>query len=86
MKHDMNLTASARAILAAGQHLRHKDAGDGIEILSRKLADMADASIKRMQQTEEKVAELNGSLIELAQKSARMAGGGFGIFRDEAAT
>lgn len=85
MKHDMNLTASARAIIAAGQHLRQKDAGDRIEILSRKLADMADASIKRMAQTEEKVNELNGQLIELAQKSARM-GGSFGGFRDEPTT
>lgn len=76
MKHDKNLTASARAILAAGKHLRRKDAGDDpVELLSRKIADLTDASVKRIEKAEEKMAELSGSVIELAQKAARGGGG-----------
>lgn len=43
---------------------------------------MADLSIKRMEQTEQSVAELKGSLMELTRKSERAAGG----FRDEPTT
>lgn len=75
--HDPNLTPSARAILAAGAHLRRKDAGDPFEVLTKKFGDHADATIRRIAEADQRIAETGERLAYLEQKTeaGRYAGG-----------
>lgn len=75
--HDPNLTPSARAILAAGAHLRRKDAGDPFEVLTKKFGDHADATIRRIAEADQRIAETGERLAHLEQKTeAAQYGGG----------
>lgn len=79
MKHDTRLTAAAAALLAAGAHLRTRDDGGPLDVLSRKIADMTDASIKRIEAVEEKAKHIDGDLFDIHQRLAARghSGGSF---------
>ncbi|WP_218153062.1 phage major capsid protein [Tranquillimonas alkanivorans] len=74
--HDKTLTASARALLAAGKHLQKKDGEDPFEILTKKFGDHTDEVIRRIGKTDEAMTEVKEQVTALEQKMARGGGGG----------
>jgi HK97 family phage major capsid protein len=75
-KHDKTLSASTKAILAAGRHLQTKDAGDPFEMLTKKFGDLTDETLKRIGKTDEQLAEVSEVLNSMGQKMARGGGDG----------
>lgn len=71
-----HLTASARAILAAGQHLSKKDGVDPFAILTKKFGDHADETIKQLTETRQDVNGLRARFDDMEQKMARDGGSG----------
>lgn len=74
MKHDMHMTASARAILAAGRHLQRKSGDDVLDILAQKFGAHTDEVARQMKSIQSDVAGVRAHLTEVEQKAAR--GGG----------
>lgn len=72
-----HLTRSAAALLAASKHLQRKDAGDDpFELLTKRFGEHAAATLRRLEETDGKMAGLQGHLMELEQSAARGGGGG----------
>ncbi|MGC9445991.1 hypothetical protein [Cereibacter johrii] len=67
-------TASARALLAAGQHLSRKDGGDALDLITRKFGEHTDEVIRRIGAFEEKQQDLAARMVEVEQKGARRRG------------
>ncbi|SNS51098.1 hypothetical protein SAMN05421763_10232 [[Luteovulum] sphaeroides subsp. megalophilum] len=67
-------TASARALLAAGQHLCRKDGGDALDLITRKFGEHTDEVIRRIGAFEEKQQDLAARMVEVEQKGARRRG------------
>ncbi|WP_026613404.1 phage major capsid protein [Ensifer aridi] len=82
--HSIPLTRQARALLAAGAHLRKKDAGgadDIFEQLSVKFGEHAATVLKRIGDADEKMAGFAARLLDIEQRAARAdhyGGGGSG--------
>jgi len=76
MKHDMHLTASARAILAAGAHLQRKS-GDALDVLADKFGNHAEEVARQMKSINTKVGDLQAAVDQAntAMAAAEMAGG-----------
>lgn len=72
---DKNISAAAKALVNAGQHLRTKDAGDPFDLLSKKFGDLTDETLKRIGQTDTKLDAITEELSTFEQKMARAAGG-----------
>ena len=64
-------TQSARALLAAGQHLQRKDAGDPIDMIARKFGEHTDEVHRQLKATAQKVDGLDAMLREVEQKASR---------------
>lgn len=64
--HQKHLTTSARALIAAGEHLRQKDGGDAMDIIAKNFTDHADATTKRF-------AALDKRTDDLERKANRAA-------------
>ena len=75
MKHDMHLTASARAILAAGRHLQRKAGDDVLDILAERFGAHTDEVARQMESIRTDVKGVRAVLTEVEQKAAR--GGGY---------
>lgn len=75
MKHDMMLTASARAILAAGKHLQRKSGDDVLDVLAQKFGTHTDEVARQMKSIRDDVAGVRAVMSEIEQKGAR--GGGY---------
>ncbi len=73
--HHKNLTP-IKAVIAAGQHLRTKDAGDPFDLLTKKFGDLTDETLRRIDETDGGVAEVKETLMALDQKMSRMGNGG----------
>ncbi|QCP86508.1 phage major capsid protein [Cereibacter sphaeroides] len=67
-------TASACALLAAGQHLSRKDGGDALDLITRKFGEHTDEVIRRIGAFEEKQQDLAARMVEVEQKGARRRG------------
>ncbi len=72
---DKNMSAAAKALVNAGQHLRTKDAGDPFDLLSKKFGDLTDETLKRIGQTDTKLDAITEELSTFEQKMARATGG-----------
>lgn len=68
--------APIKAVIAAGEHLRTKDAGDPFEMLTKKFGELTDETLKRVGETDGDLAEVKEHLASLEQKMARAAFGG----------
>lgn len=69
---DKNLSASAKALILAGKHIRTKDGSDDpFDLLTKKFGDLTDETIKRIGTTDEKLNETQAMLADLDQKMAR---------------
>lgn len=71
MKHDTKMTASARAILAAGQHLSTKDGGDVLDIITKKFGDHADEVVRRLTATDKELKAVSSRFDEVERKANR---------------
>ncbi|AGA07740.1 phage major capsid protein [Sinorhizobium meliloti] len=83
--HNIPLTRSAAALLAAGQHLRRKDGGGADEVfeqLSHKFGEHAATVVKKLGEADVKMAEFAEQVAEMEQRFAR-GGGGFQPTRPE---
>ncbi|MEP4337033.1 MAG: phage major capsid protein, partial [Roseobacter sp.] len=74
--HNPESLKSIKAVIAAGEHLRKKDAGDPFEMLTKKFGDLTDETLRKINATDGSVAEVKETLMELDQKMARMGGAG----------
>ena len=72
MYHDNKPFAAAQAVIA---DMRTKSESDPLEMLAEKLADMTDATIKRIEETEKKQAALDSTLDDHEKRLARKGGG-----------
>ena len=68
--------SSVAAVIAAGEHLRMKDAGDPFDMLSKKFGDLTDETLKRIGKADGDIAEVKNALLDLQQRSARAGAGG----------
>lgn len=76
--YEKHLTRSAAALLAAGQHLRRKDAGGADEIfeqLSHKFGEHAATVMKKLGEADTKMAAFAEQVAEMEQRVARGGGG-----------
>jgi HK97 family phage major capsid protein len=73
-----NLTPIA-AVIAAGEHLRTKDAGDPFDMLSKKFSDLTDETLKRIGKADGDITEVKSALLDLQQRTARAGDFGGGI-------
>ncbi|MDP2010634.1 MAG: phage major capsid protein [Phenylobacterium sp.] len=74
MKHDLQLTASAAALAAAGALLHTKEDG-GLDLIAKSVEDLSKAADQRIGDLTTKNRELDARMGDLEQKSAR---GGYG--------
>lgn len=74
MKHETKFTSAGKVIA----HLRTKSDGDPIDMLAQKMADMTDATMRRIKDTEETSADLIKAFEDQQQKMAAMQLGGGG--------
>lgn len=74
--HDKHLTRSAAALLAAGKHLQKKDGGDPFELLAKRFGDHSTETLKRIGETDQRIAGVVEQMAEIEQKLARGGGGG----------
>lgn len=79
--HNPESLKSIKAVIAAGEHLRKKDAGDPFEMLTKKFGDLTDETLRKINATDGSVAEVKETLMELDQKMARMGGAGGQVSR-----
>jgi HK97 family phage major capsid protein len=77
MKHfPFPMTASAAALLAAGQPLHRKDAGaDPFETLTKSFEEHAAETLRRIGETDQKMATFAEQIAALEQRAARGGGG-----------
>ncbi len=73
MYHDNKPFAAAEAVIA---DMRTKSESDPLDMLAQKLADMTDATIKRIEETEKKQASLDNTLDDHEKRLARKGAGG----------
>lgn len=72
--HEKHLTRSASALLAAGQHLRRKDASgkdDIFERLSAKFGEHAGEVLRKLTEADEKMAGFAARILDMEQRAAR---------------
>jgi HK97 family phage major capsid protein len=71
-----NLTSRAAALLAAGHPLERKDAGgDPFEALTKSFGEHAAATLRRIGETDQKMAAFAEQIADLEQRAARGGGG-----------
>lgn len=75
MNHDKHMTASARAILAAGRHLQRKSSDDVIDVLAQKFGAHTDEVALQLKSIRDDMAGVRSTVQEIEQKGAR--GGGY---------
>ncbi|OWJ76981.1 phage major capsid protein [Haematobacter genomosp. 1] len=69
------LTPGIRAAIAAGQHLRRKDAADPLELIMQKFGDHADEIQRQLKSNNQAVAGVRAQMDDMEQKMARGGGG-----------
>ncbi|RVO81905.1 phage major capsid protein [Sinorhizobium medicae] len=72
--HNIPLTRQARALLAAGAHLRKKDAGsadDVFERLSAKFGEHTGEVLRKLTEADEKMAGFAARILDMEQRAAR---------------
>ncbi|MDX1070466.1 phage major capsid protein [Sinorhizobium medicae] len=79
--HSQHLTRQARALMAAGGRIHRKDTGgadDLLDALSERFGEHAAEVLKKLAETDERMAVLAEQLADLEQKGARGSFGGGG--------
>lgn len=60
-------TPGIRAAIAAGIHLRHKDAGDPVDLILKKFGDHTDETLKQLKDTRDELEQLGNQVIDLGR-------------------